>query len=163
MGLFSQQPSEFIGRQPGAFGNRSPGDGIDGIVAGNDEALPAVGHHDMPALPGDLAAQLFKYSDSVPLADARNFWRNLNGDKFAGEARPVGLRLAPGILLRDFEPQLNGLSNVGQCFRVRRALAVAARQGRTGDGKTFVRFNHDDLILHHSQNTVAGMVNPPKK
>jgi len=117
-------------------------------VAGNDEPLFAVGHHDVSALPGDMVAELFKNADGVALADARNFWHNSNGDEFAGKTPALGFGVAPRIFFGDFEPELNGFANVGQRFIMRRSLAVAARQGGTGNGKSFFGLNHDDLILH---------------
>ena len=124
----SKQPAKFIRRQPGAFGNRTHGDRIDGIVAGNDEPLLAVGHHDMSALPGDAIAELFKNTDGVALADARNFWHNSNGDEFAGEASAFGCGLVPRVFLGDFEPELDGFADVGECFIMRRSLTMATRQ-----------------------------------
>jgi hypothetical protein len=72
----SKQPPKFIRRQPGAFGNRTHGDCVDGIVAGNDEPLFTVGHHDMPALSRDVIAQPFKNAHGVALIDARKFRHN---------------------------------------------------------------------------------------
>jgi hypothetical protein len=72
----SKQPTKFIRRQPGTFGNRTHSDRVDGIVAGNDESLFAIGHHDMPALPGDAVAKFFKNADGVALIDARKFRHN---------------------------------------------------------------------------------------
>jgi hypothetical protein len=102
----------------------------------------------VPALPGDAVTELFKNADGVALADARNFWRNLNGDEFAGETPAFGCGLTTSIFFGDFEPELDGFADVGQCFIVRRPLAVAARQRGTGNGKTLFRFNHDNMILH---------------
>ncbi len=102
----------------------------------------------MPALPGDVVAQLFKNVDGVTLANARNFWHNSNGDQFAGEMRTLGFSLAPRIFLSDFEPELDGFADVGQRFIMRRPLAMTTRQGGTGNGKTFLGFNHDNIILH---------------
>jgi hypothetical protein len=131
------------------FWQSSPhGDGIEGIVAGNDEPLFAVGHHDIPALPGNVVAQLFKCADGVTLADARNFWHGSDGDEFAGEARALGFGLAPRIFLGNFEPEFDGFADVGQRFIMRRSLAMTTRQCGTRNGKTFFGFNHDYLILH---------------
>jgi hypothetical protein len=102
----------------------------------------------MAALAGDAVAQLFKNADGVTLADPWNFWHNSNGDECPGVTRPIRFRLPPDILLSDFEPELNGFPDVGQRFFARRPLAMAARQGGTGNGKPFVRFNHDHMILH---------------
>ncbi len=76
MGEKSKQLAEFIRRQSGAFGNRTHGDGVDRIVAGNDEPLFVVGHHDMSALPRDVITQLFKNAHSIALIDARKFRHN---------------------------------------------------------------------------------------
>ena len=72
---------------------------MNGVMAGNDEPLPAVGHDDVSTLPGDAIAQFFKNSDGVTLVDSRNFWHNSNGDEFPGELQTFGFRLAPGIFL----------------------------------------------------------------
>ena len=117
-------------------------------MAGNDEPLFAVGHHDMPALPGDVVAELFKNADGVALADARKFRHRSNGDEFAGKTSAFGCGFAPGIFLGDFEPETDGFTDVGQSFIMRRALTVATRQRGTGNGKPFFRFNHDDIVLH---------------
>ncbi len=114
----------------------------------NDKPLFAVGHHDVAALPGNVEAKFFKDPHSVALADARKFWHKLNGDKFAGKTRAVSLRLALSIFLGYFEPELNGLANVGQRFVMRRALTVATGQCGAGNGEAFFGFDHDDLILH---------------
>jgi hypothetical protein len=147
----SKQSPEFIRRQSCAFGNRTHRDCINGIVAWNDEPLFAVGHHDVSALPGNVVAELFKNADGVTLADARNFWHNSNGNKFAGETRALGFGFAPGIFFSDFEPELDGFADVGQRLVMRRPLAVATRQSGTGNGKTFFGLNHDYLILHGSK------------
>jgi len=110
--------------------------------------LFAVGHHDVAALPGDVVAELFKNTDGVALIDARNLWRNSNGDEFAGETPAFGCGVAPRIFLGDFEPEPDGFADVGQRFIMRRSLAVAARQGGTGDGETFFGFNQNNIILH---------------
>jgi len=102
----------------------------------------------MAALPGDLEAQLFKYADCVALADARNLWHGSNGDQFAGETGPVGFSLTAGILLGDFQPELDGFPNIGQRFIVAGTLAVTTRQRGTGNGKALLGFDHDNLILH---------------
>jgi len=100
------------------------------------------------ALPGDVIAEFFKNTHGVALADARKFWHELNGDKFAGEMHAVGLRLALSIFPGYFEPELNGLANVGQCFVMRRTLTMATGQCGAGNGEAFFGFDHDDLILH---------------
>jgi hypothetical protein len=117
-------------------------------VPWNDKPLFAVGHHDVAALPGNVEAKFFKDPHSVALADGRKFWHKLNGDKFAGKTRAVSLRLALSIFLGYFEPELNGLANVGQRFVMRRALTVATGQCGAGNGEAFFGFDHDDLILH---------------
>jgi hypothetical protein len=72
----SEKLTKFIRRQSGTFGNRTHRDRVDGIVAGNDEPLFAVGHHDVSALPRDVIAQLFKNTHGVALVYARKFWHN---------------------------------------------------------------------------------------
>ena len=114
----------------------------------NDQPLFAIGHHDVTTLPGDAIAEFFKNAHGVALADARKFWHSLYGDKFARKTGTVGLRLALSIFLGHFEPKLNGLANVGQCFVMRRTLTVATGQCGAGNGETFFGFDHDDLILH---------------
>ncbi len=117
-------------------------------MAGNDEPLLAVGHYDVSALPGDVVTELFKNTDGVALADARNFWHNSNGNKFAGKTPAFGCGLAARIFFCDFEPELDGFADVRQRFIACRPLAVTARQSRTGNGKPFFGFNHDNMILH---------------
>jgi len=117
-------------------------------VPWNDQPLFAVGHHDVAALPGDVIAEFFKNAHGVALADARKFWHTSDGDKFAGKTRAVGLRLALSIFLGYFEPELNGLADVGERFVMRRTLTVATGQCGAGNDEAFFGFDHDDLILH---------------
>ncbi len=112
--------------------------------------MSAVGHHDVAALTGNVEAEFFKNAHGVALADARKFWHGLYGDKFARDARAFGFRLALRIFFGHFEPKLNGLADVGQCFFARVALTVATRQRRTGNGKSFVAFNHHNAIIIHN-------------
>ena len=102
----------------------------------------------MPALPGDLITELLKNADGVALADTRNFWRNLNGDQFAGETHTLGFGRERGIFFRHFQPELEDFPNIGQRLSARRALALISRQGGTGNRKTFFGLNQDDLVLH---------------
>ena len=102
----------------------------------------------MAALLGDTAAQLFKYANGVALVDAWNLWHGSNSDQFAGETGPVGFSLTAGILLGDFQPELDGFPNIGQRFSVAGTLAVTTRQRGTGNGKALLGFDHDNLILH---------------
>ena len=102
----------------------------------------------MAALPGDLEAQLFKYADCVALAYTRDLWHGSNSNQFAGETGPVGFSLTAGILLCDFQPELDGLPDVGQRFIVSGPLAMTTRQSRTGNGEALLGFDHDNLILH---------------
>ena len=117
-------------------------------MSGNNEPLFAVGHHDVSALPRDVVAELFKNTDGVALADARNFWHNSNGHEFAGKTRTLCFGFALDVFLSDFEPKLDGFADVSQRFIVRRPLAVTPRQGGTGNRKTFFGFNHDYIVLH---------------
>ena len=71
-GSASEQRPELVG------GEASVGDGthrqrVDRIVARDDEACPAVRHHDVAALPGDAVAESLEDADGVALADAREF------------------------------------------------------------------------------------------
>ena len=102
----------------------------------------------MAALPGDTAAQLFQYANGVALVDARNLWHDSNGGQFAGKTSAVSFGFAAGILLGDFQPELDGLPDVGQRFIVSGTLAVTTRQRGTGNGKALLGFDHDNLILH---------------
>ena len=148
MRRFSEQTPELIGGQSGAFGNRTHGEGIDGIVPGNDQALPTIGHNDMSTLTGDVEAQFFKDADGVLLADTWNCWRDSKGDHFAGKTRSPGFRLALDVFLGDFEPELNSLTDIGQRFIVGRPLTVATRQGGARNRKPFLGFKQDHMILH---------------
>jgi hypothetical protein len=140
--------AKFVRRQSGAFGNRTHGNRVNGIVAGNDEPLFAVGHHDVSALPGDVIAEFFKNADGIALVYSRKFRHNLNGDEFARETRTFGFGIALCVFFGDFKPELDGFADVGQRFVMRRALAVTAGQRGTGNGKTFLGFNHDNIVLH---------------
>ena len=102
--LTSEQLTESVRRQTGTASNPAHGNGVDRIVAGNDEPLFAIRHHDVPTLPGNMIAQFFKNSDSIALIDARNFWHGLNGNQFAGNADALGGGLTAGVLLGNFEP-----------------------------------------------------------
>ena len=72
----------------------------------------------------------------------------LDGDEFASEVRAFRGQLARGVLLGYFHPQCDGLADIRQRLRVRRTLRVAAGERRTGNGKAFLRFNNDNVVLH---------------
>lgn len=121
---------------------------MDWIVAGNDQSLPAIGHDDMSPLSGDVVAQFLENANGVTLIDARNLWRNSNGDEFVGKLQTFGFSLAPDIFLGNLKPELNGFADVGECFIVGCSLTVTAWQRWAGDREAFLRFNDDNLILH---------------
>ena len=108
-----KQLAKFIRCQPGAFGNRTHRDRIDRIVSRNNESLFSVGHHDVPALSRDVVAELFENANSLVLVDARNSRHDSNRDKFASEACAFGFGFALCIFLGDFEPKLDGFTNIG--------------------------------------------------
>ena len=72
----------------------------------------------------------------------------LDRDEFAREVRAFRRQLARAVLLGYFQPQRDGLADICQGLRVRRALRVAAGERRAGNGKAFLRLNDDNVVLH---------------
>jgi hypothetical protein len=110
----------------------------------------------MSALARDAKTKLFKNADGILLTDSRNLWRDaLNRDKFRGDFLVILCGLAPYVVFRDFQPQLDGFPDIAQGFFACLALAPAAGQRGTTDGEAFIRFNQKNFIRHTTDRVLS--------
>ncbi|HEY4232007.1 MAG TPA: hypothetical protein VGM76_01145, partial [Lacipirellulaceae bacterium] len=68
-----EQRSKFLDRQAGIPHNSAHGDGVDGVVAGDDQFAFAIGHNHVLALPQDFEAGPLEGPDRVQMIDAGQF------------------------------------------------------------------------------------------
>ena len=102
-----KQFAKLIDREAGTPHDRAHRDRVDGIIARYRHDAPAVGHHDVLALPPDVEASLLqggpRRDDLLPAT-----WAWLDGDL---DVASLGLR---GQFRRDLKVLANGIDDVLQ-------------------------------------------------
>jgi hypothetical protein len=102
------------------------GSGVQGIVPGDGEDAPAVGHHDVRTSPNNLEACPLERPHGPKVRDSGDFRHELHGNFYFSQILPSRQLSGHSKLLLDRIP------DVGQCFFLGGSLRPAP--GQTGAG-----------------------------
>src|SRR5689334_21166772 len=146
-----KQLAKFVGGEPCYFGEAAHGDGVNRIASRNYKKAFAMGHGDAPALALDLKSELAESPNAVAVCNSRNCWHRLHRWKF--DVADIGSRAAFGVfgdiqLLAHLDIITNGGMHLLRSFGLAPALRPTTGQRWTMDTKAFIKFDHNEAVLH---------------